>query len=284
MNTFAEYILDEKDLCSKIEITYYLSKKEKIFFEKSVIFKMEIARLFLKYSKLEVDENMLLTACLLYDCKKETNLRERPKIEEYMQKSAEYLKELGFDKRFCKICKEVSRTDENEEREKESDVLELADQFGGMLLDRPERIGFEPDEALVLLRYRNLKDKYNRFATTFEEFVNFLQDIKIEEENVRPLRKLTHLYNTSEDIKTFIKNVITEFEPQMDLLLEQKYEETKRKMFTEEYKNKIFEADDERNKILNSQKNRSLFTEETTRKIIGNLEKTRSVLNNAEEN
>ena len=37
-------------------------------------------------------------------------------------------------------------------------LLELVDQFGGMLLDRPERIGFQPDEALVLLEHRNLKE------------------------------------------------------------------------------------------------------------------------------
>ena len=32
-----------------------------------------------------------------------------------------------------------------------------------MLLDRPERIAFKVDEALVLLEYRNLKDKDNRY-------------------------------------------------------------------------------------------------------------------------
>lgn len=55
------------------------------------------------------------------------------------------------------------------------------DQFGGMLLDRPERIGFEPDEALVLLEHRNLKDEYNRYAKTFEEFINLLQEINIKD-------------------------------------------------------------------------------------------------------
>ena len=39
MENFAEYILEEKKLDSKIEIVYYLSKKAKIFFDKSVIFK-----------------------------------------------------------------------------------------------------------------------------------------------------------------------------------------------------------------------------------------------------
>ena len=35
METFADYILNEKNPGSKMEITYYLAKKENIFFEKS---------------------------------------------------------------------------------------------------------------------------------------------------------------------------------------------------------------------------------------------------------
>ena len=34
MNTFADYILEEEELEAKMEITYYLSKKAKIFFDK----------------------------------------------------------------------------------------------------------------------------------------------------------------------------------------------------------------------------------------------------------
>ena len=57
--------------------------------------------------------------------------------------------------------------------------MELTDQFGGMLLDRPERIAFKPDEALVLLEYRNLKDKENRYLDVFKDFVNSMEEIKI---------------------------------------------------------------------------------------------------------
>ena len=59
MDTFADYILGEKDIASKMEIIYYLSKKNRIFFDKSVVFKTEIARMFLEYSKIEVDENLV---------------------------------------------------------------------------------------------------------------------------------------------------------------------------------------------------------------------------------
>ena len=47
MEEFAEYILNEEDLMQKMEITYYLSRKKRILFDKSIIFKTEIARAFL---------------------------------------------------------------------------------------------------------------------------------------------------------------------------------------------------------------------------------------------
>ena len=70
MENFAEYILNEEDLMQKMEITYYLSRKKRILFDKSIIFKTEIARAFLNYAKLDVDKNLVLTACLLCNCKK----------------------------------------------------------------------------------------------------------------------------------------------------------------------------------------------------------------------
>ena len=75
MDTFANYILNEKNLASKMEIVYYLSKKENIYFDKSVILKTELGRIFLKYNKLELDENLVLTASLLCNCKKVENVR-----------------------------------------------------------------------------------------------------------------------------------------------------------------------------------------------------------------
>ena len=173
MDTFADYILEERDLASKMEIVYYLAKKNRIFFDKSVIFKTEIARMFLNYSKIEVDKNLVLTASLLCNVKKVDNAQDIEGIHTYAKKGADYLSTIGFNKRFCKMCEEVNRYSNSNPRERESDILELVDQFGGMLLDRPERIGFKPDEALVLLEHRNLKDKYNRYMETFIDFVNF---------------------------------------------------------------------------------------------------------------
>ena len=48
-----------------------------------------------------------------------------------------------------------------------------------MLLDRPERIAFKVDEALVLLEYRNLKDKPNRYLEQFKDFVNQMEAVLI---------------------------------------------------------------------------------------------------------
>ena len=255
METFADYILGEENLETKIEITYYLSKKAKIFFNKSIIFKLEIARLFLNYSKIEVDKNLVLTACLLCNCKKVENPQNIEKIQQYAKEGAQYLRELGFEKRFCKICEEINRYSKSNPREKESDILELVDQFGGMLLDRPERIGFKPDEALVLLEHRNLKSEYNRYLNTFIEFVNFMEQIEIGK-NVKmtAFRQLVKTYNETEKLAQFIQKVVYEYEPTVDKQVEKHKQE-----LTQEMLSKLKGA------------NRSLFSEETTKKILANI-------------
>ena len=177
--TFAEYILSENDWIRKMEIVYYLQKRTKIFFDNTVIFKTFLAKLFLERTDLNLDINTILTACLLCNCKKNTDAQDLTKIQSYAKEGAEYLKQLGFSNRFCKICEGVNRYSGLEDREKESDVLELVDQFGGMLLDRPERIAFKVDEALVLLEYRNLKDKGNRYLQEFKQFVEEMEAVLI---------------------------------------------------------------------------------------------------------
>ena len=255
MNTFAEYILNEENLISKMEITYYLSKKEKIFFDKSVIYKTELARLFLKSNKLDLDKNLILTACLLCNCKKTKNVTNIKEIHSYAKEGAQYLEQLGFDKKFCKMCQEVNRySEENkkEEREKESDILELVDQFGGMILDRPERIGFKPDEAMVLLKHRNLKNEYNRYIEVFDQFVKMLEKVDIGDVTEgKAIKEVTKIYNESNGVINFIKRIVNDYEPKIDYFFENKY--------------KIIEEGE------NSK--RSLFTEETTRKIIGSTQK-----------
>lgn len=255
MNTFAEYILEEEELDAKMEIAYYLSKKSKVFFDKSIVFKAEIARLFLNYAKIDVDKNLLLTACLLCNCKKVDNAQDIDKIHSYAKEGADYLREIGFGKRFCKICEEVNRYSGSNPREREGDILELVDQFGGMLLDRPERIGFKPDEALVLLEHRNLKDKYNRYLPTFIEFINFLEKIQMNDTvNMTALRRLVKIHNETKELTKFIQKLVYEFEPKIDKLIAEQNEE-----IAEEMLSKVEGA------------NRPLFSEETTRKIMAHL-------------
>ncbi len=177
--TFADYILSEKDWIRKMEIVYYLQKKTGIFYDNSVVFKTFLAKLFLDNTDLGLDENIVITACLLCNCKKSTGPQDLTKIRSYAKEGADYLRQLGFSDRFCRICEGVNRYSEVYPREKESDVLELVDQFGGMLLDRPERIAFKTDEALVLLEYRNLKDKNNRYLQQFKDFVNKMEEILV---------------------------------------------------------------------------------------------------------
>lgn len=179
METFAEYILSEEDYIKKMEIVYYLKKRTNIFFDNSVLFKTELARMFMDSMDLDVDKNIVLTACLLCACKKPSNPQDLSKIRSYAKEGAEFLETLGFDKRFCKICEEMNRYSGSTPRERESDILELVDNFGGMLLHRPERKGFPVDEALVLLEHRNMKDKNNVYLEKFKEFVSITEGIKV---------------------------------------------------------------------------------------------------------
>ena len=171
MENFADYILGEKDYAKKMEIAYFFQKKENIFFDNSVILKAEVARLFIETMKIDVDVNLVFTACLLYACKKNIVSHDIEKIRRYALEGAEYLETLGFSKRFCKICTEVNRYLGNDDREKESDILELVDHFGGLVLDRPERKGYSIDEAMNLIENRNLKDTNNRYLKQFKEFI-----------------------------------------------------------------------------------------------------------------
>ena len=179
METFADYILSEEDYIKKMEIIYYLKKRTNIFFDNSVIFKTELARMFIEDMNIDIDKNLVLTASLLCSCKKPEDSKDLSRIKSYAKDGAKYLATLGFDKKFCKICEEINRYSGSEPREKESDILELVDNFGGMLLNRPERRGFPIDEALVLLEFRNMKGKDNIYLEKFKEFVSITEGIAV---------------------------------------------------------------------------------------------------------
>ena len=250
MRGLAEYILSEKDLITKMEIIYYLAPKFDLNFDKSIIFKTEIARMFLKYTNAKVDHNLVLTASLLCNCKKVDNAQKLGKLETYATEGAEHLKTLGFDERFCKICEGVNRYSEQEKREPESDILELVDQFGGMLLDRPERIGLNPDEALVLLEHRNLKNEYNRYLESFREFAQAFDKIYIQGVvNTTIFARLQKLVRESKDVPEFVDKLSVDYSVTVD------------QKIVEVLKNTTVETE-----------NKSLFTNETKEKILKHIE------------
>lgn len=179
METFADYILGETDYIKKIEIVYYMKKRTNIYFDNSVLLKTELARMFIDDMNIDVDKNLVITASLLCACKKPLDHRDLSRIKSYAKEGAKYLATLGFSDKFCKVCEEVNRYSGSMPREKESDILELVDNFGGMLLDRPERRAFPIDEALVLLEYRNLKDLNNIYLDKFKEFVCIAEKITV---------------------------------------------------------------------------------------------------------
>ena len=221
MEEFAKYILNEEDLISKIEIIYFLAPKLGINFDKSIVFKTEIARMFLKYTKAKVDNNLVLTACLLCNCKKVDDAQKIGKLKTYAKEGAEHLAKLGFDDRFCKICEGVNRYSGNP-REPESDILELVDNFGGMLIDRPERVGFNPDEAMVLIEHRNLKSEYNRFLEIFRDFVNAMEKIEIHGSvNTTVFARLQKLMRENKTVTDFAKKIALDYSPSVDEKLEE---------------------------------------------------------------
>ena len=250
MEEFAKYILNEEDLITKMEIIYFLGPKLGINFDKSTVFKTEIARMFIKYTQIKLDANVILTACLLCNCKKVDDAQKIGKLKTYAVEGAEHLEKLGFDEKFCKICEGVNRYSGISPREPESDILELVDQFGGMLIDRPERIGFAPDEALVLLEHRNLKSDYNRYLEIFRKFVEEMEKIEIQGAvNTTVFARLQKLIRDSKNLPDFVKSLADEYSPNVDEKIE---ELTKQN-------------------IGNKDKNRPMFTAEIEQKILNHI-------------
>lgn len=251
MEEFAKYILNEDDLISKIEIIYFLAPKLGINFDKSIVFKTEIARMFLKYTKAKVDNNLVLTASLLCNCKKVDNAQKIGKLKTYAKEGAEHLAKLGFDERFCRICEGVNRYSGIKPREAESDILELIDNFGGMLIDREERVGFSPDEAMVLIEHRNLKSEYNRYLEIFRNFVNSMEKIEIHGAvNTTVFARLQKLIRESKTVTEFAKKIALDYSPSVD--------------------EKIDELEGIKSKTKR-QSNRALFTLESEEKILKHI-------------
>ena len=278
MEDFATYILEENDLSQKMLITYYLSKKTGIFFDKSIVLKAEIVKMFIEYMQINVDENITLTAMLLCNCKKIENAQKIGKLETYAKDGAEYLSTLGFSKRFCKICEEVNRYSESIPRERESDILEIVDQFTGLILNRVERDAFTPQEALVVLKERNLKYSDNRYIETFTEFINELEKITIKETiDVPVIKKLVHLHNKEANVKTFIATLANNYSDKINDALEQNIKKKAHQILSKETKkDEDVKTNFEKMKelaVTTKRTSRALFSDDTTRNVLNHKAK-----------
>ena len=178
--------------------------------------------MFLKYTKVKVDYNFVLTACLLCNCKKIDDSQKMGKLQSYAKDGAEHLAKLGFDEKFCRTCEGVNRYSVIESRELESDILELVDIFGGMLIDRSERTGFNPDEAMVLVEHRNLKGKYNRYVEIFRDFVIAMEKIEIHGVvKTTVFARLQKIMRESKNITIFAKRIALEYSPLVNKKLDE---------------------------------------------------------------
>ena len=289
MEDFAMYILNEQDYIQKMIIAYYMSKRTGIFFDKSIILRTQIAKMFINYASLDVDMNEVLTAMLLCNCKKIDNSQKLGKMETYAKEGADYLFSLGFDKRFCKICEGLNRYSGLKQRCKESDILEVVDQFSALILKRVERDAFTPKEALVVLKERNLKNIKNRYLEDFIIFVNAMEDVNIRDSvEVPVLRKLAFLTEREKSVKSFIAKLGNRYAEEIDRLMKvnikkqaqellynniiPEKQETKSKNkvtdAVQETKKKLQTAHRYTRKIHRSNAERSLFSKEAANRIM----------------
>ena len=274
MEDFATYILKEKDYVQKMLIAYYLSKKTGIYLDKSVILKTEIARIFVNYMKIDVDENILLTAMLLCNCRKIDDAQKIGRLETFAKDGAEYLSTLGFNKRFCKICEEVNRYSGSTPREKESDILEVVDQFTGLILNRIEREAFTTEEALVILQERNLKYVDNRYLNDFVQFVRNMEKVYIREMiDVPVIKKLVSLHNREANVKTFIAAIGNKYCEKIDKAIERQTRAKARRIMESKEnangKEKVVAGKripETKKQVANSQ--RALFSKEIAERVL----------------
>lgn len=276
MEDFASYILEEKNVAEKMIIAYYLSKKAGIYFDKSIVLKTEIAKLFIEYMELNVDENEVLTAMLLCNCKKVENAQKIGKLETYAKEGAEYLSTLGFSTHFCKICEEVNRYSQSIPRERESDILEVVDQFTGLILNRVEREAFTTEEALVVLRERNLKYTDNRYLDLFEAFIKEFENITVKDViDVPIIKKLVHLHNKEANVMSYIVAITNVYDEKISLALSKNTKKKTKVMLSDNKSEDDTQSNIEKMKNLAkdhaqalNNSSRALFSGDTAKKIL----------------
>lgn len=180
MQKIARFIYGQKGFMRKVELVYYLKKINNLFFDNSVIFKAELARMFMDSMCLDVNKNAVVTAILVYSLKKVNSPQERSRILTEKQRDKEYLLKLGFTEEFCKMAMEYNRVNESKDyvRSKEGDILEIIENFGGMLLHREDRLGFSSKEAIEILESTTFKNTDNRYFEDFKFFIDVFESVQ----------------------------------------------------------------------------------------------------------
>lgn len=182
MKQIGKYILAEKNVFKKIELVYYLKNKKNLFFDNSVLLKMEIANMFISSMCLKVNKNAVLTACLVYSLNKVDTAYEKERIKTKKKEDYRFLKSIGFTENFCRLCMEYNRVNQSEtyKRTREGDVLELVENFGGLLLHRENRLAYSVSEAIDLLENKVLKSRKNVYLEEFKMFVDVMESASKE--------------------------------------------------------------------------------------------------------
>ena len=185
-----------------------------------------------------------------------------------MQKEgADYLATLGFNKRFCKICEEVNRYSRSTPREPESDILEVIDQFVGLILNRVEREAFTPEEAIIVLKERNLRGNDNKYLELFTQFIGEMGKITIREIIEVPIiKKLVNLHNKEANVKTYIAILANRYSRKIDNALIKNGKLQAKELLEEDDTETEYE-------LLERRENRALFSKEIANRVMNHESK-----------
>ncbi len=169
----ADALLEEEDLIRKFEIMFYFQKKESIFFNTTSMIKAELMRMFLENQKIEgLDISEMLTMALIYTVKRIDSPQEIQRMADNKEDNMKYIQSLGFSEKFAINATYYKEGDVPEkERTVEEKILDIFDQFAGLISHREERIAYKIPQALDVLDKTNLASSSNEYLPLFIEFI-----------------------------------------------------------------------------------------------------------------
>ena len=170
----ADALLEEEDLIRKFETMFYFQKKESIFFNTTSMIRAELMRMFLEDQKIEnVDTSEMLTLALIYTVKRIDSPQEKQRFLENKKENIEYIKSLGFTEKFARNATYYKEKDEKEnERTIEQKILDIFDQFAGLISHREDRLAYPIEQALDIIEKINMPNTNNEYLSIFIEFIH----------------------------------------------------------------------------------------------------------------